>query len=548
MASRKPRGKRAKPQDRKEDQRNSKGCDSKRDDSRKDYRNKPWDNDLSWYAHNPSLLADAANFPFPNRPGMSVPFTSLAGTHKYYIPGVCRISWIPSIGISNNPMDPASILGNEIYSRVRNSFSGDLRADGPDYVMYILALDSVFSYIARLKRIYRAMVAWTPDNRVLPEKLMESMGIHQTTLNNLRANRISFHQCINQLVLMTRKFVCPGDFDYINRHYWMNDNLYTDRASINSQFYLLDQMAYYKFAMLPNTDGVDAPGVQMIPSPLDVGGTPENVTYEQLFNFGLSLITALSEWDEVYTINGYLQRAYEGSPTFVVDELPFDSVLVPVYSEEVLMQIENLTTPPRGFVRGADYSGMSVTQNSKTNSVVANPKFVTKSNADITNDVRFFGELLPYINLRVDQTSPALCVEATRLKTQGSVEVGAQQTDKTYPVTTTITSCASEIPGSIEIFGLTAMQSGVWSYTGMPSTLAMRSNGPAPTMYDLWEMVAVSAFDWHPLMLLLYNDVAGNPTTISVYGDVANLTSISRNDLTNLHTVCLYSLLNSFNS
>lgn len=510
---------------------------------------RPYDNDLSWYAHNPTLLADAANFPYPNRPGMQLAYTSESNAYKYVLPGILSLEWMPSIGVSASPSDPASILGNEIYSRVRNAFSGDLKADGPDYVMYILALDSIFAYIANLKRIYRIMTAWTPDNRHLPENVLNALDVEAPTLDNLRKDRVQFHQYINQLVLMTRKFVCPGDFDYINRHYWMNDNVYTDRASINSQFYVFRQIGYLQFAMLPNTDGVDAPGVKMVKDPLWGATSPNNLTAFQLYKFGEDLINSLSTWDEVYTINGYLQRAYEGSPTFVVDELPFDSVLVPVYSEEVLSQIENATCVPLNVNSTTDFSGLNITQNTKTNSVVAAPRFVytQPSGASPLSSYRFFENLKPYINLRSDNPTAAMNVEATRLKCQ--VAVNVSPAGEGYTITANISSCASEIVTGYVL-------SGTRSYNGqlantvhyLTSVLQFKPNDTWDIRQYMWAYGLLSSFDWHPITTYLYTDNSGIPVNAILNGDVANITYIDRNALENLHTVCLYSLLNSFNS
>lgn len=72
-------------------------------------------NDLSWYNKYPLILEAGARLPFPYRPGMSisrgrVQFGSVTQEQGDVIPGVLSLSWIPSLGYSKSPTDPASIV------------------------------------------------------------------------------------------------------------------------------------------------------------------------------------------------------------------------------------------------------------------------------------------------------------------------------------------------------------------------------------------------------------------------------------------------------
>lgn len=327
------------------------------DEERPDRAYRGGENDISWYTRYPNLVVASASLPYPYRPGMDVEIAttrSLGGGSwvnkvTQTIPGVMALEWIPSAGKSENAMDPASLLGMEIYAKVRQSYSGTLRADAPDYVIYVMALDSVFSYIAWLKRLYRVLNAWTPENYAMPAALLHGMGLQDDDIAALRANRMQLWEYINMLVLESRKFTCPGTLDIINRHYWMSDNVYVDDPSLNSQMYMFNLAGAYEYSLATYGDQTTPTGgltLKLMPwvrssTSANPNGVGPTLSVELLYEYGHSMLTALAEWDDSYTINGYLKRAYEGTPLFAVEELPINAVLDPVYSTEVLTQIEN---------------------------------------------------------------------------------------------------------------------------------------------------------------------------------------------------------------
>lgn len=528
-------------------------------------------NDVSWYSRNPNLLVAAGSFPYPYRPGMELKLGefsdpgSAVGTAQrgLIVPGVMTLDWIPAIGTSNTVTDPASVLGKEIYARVRRAYSGDLAADGPDYVMYILALSSIFSYIAWLKRLYRVLNVWTPDNYMLPDAVIGAMGFTQKDIVSLRTNRMKLWQCINELVLQSRKFTCPSSIDLVNRHYWMSDNVYTDEQTINSQFYMFNLVGVFKFAMLNMADGNPGPGLAMTPMPtVDVLADTQVMTVETLYTFGLDLLQALSEWDGAYVINGYLKRAFEGDAMFMVDELPLEQPFTPVYVPEVLMQIEN----SRGLIatNGSDLfsiaSKFNITQNVTTNSVVANPTYSIHQ-SKIEKSVGQADTIPPILSIRSDAPTVADSVVASRLQ-MGSEVVGttgeAPQVNYQCKI-----HCATEIAFEWRLFNgfddtygssLFNARSQLFSNTMITQYPTIdATSGTVKNTGAVWmqRMFQAEQFDWHPFMFFTYmttvSTVDKKPRPyFAIVGDTHNITTISQQDLDNLHRVCIYSELNSF--
>lgn len=491
-------------------------------------------NDVSWYTKYPNLSVASAQFPFPYRPGMSVNLGNPSKVMESKIPGVMELQWYPSIGWSENATDPASIVCKELFARVRRAYgAGDLLADAPDFMMYLMALDGIFSYIASLRRVFRILNAWTPDNYIIPDVLLNALGCSDTTIQNLRSNRNTLWQVINELTLMSRKFTCPAVMDIMNRHFWMNDNVYTDAMSINSQLYVFHQMGYYQYAAVAMPSGDEAAGLTIAATPLSYENA--SVTVEQLYTFGRNLIDALVAWDDAYTINGYLSRAFDGAPNFIVDETPIDQPFNPAYEPEVLMQIENSRTLWAGTL---NMDSLTVSQDVLTNSVISKPtlKLYTETSDNSVTNVGKCGlwYLNAYLSQRSDNPTVADNIVASRL--QSNVAAISGDTVNARII------AATEIPMSWTLWY------GPKTRNGMPQVLAFPAITDATLNYNwLMNNQSIEAFDWHPFgMVFKFLSIGGKFDTVYLVGDTHNFTTMSNTDLANMHKICVYSEFNAF--
>lgn len=515
-----------------EDRGRTKGYGNDRRDEGYGRRDDSARNDLSWYSRYPNLLIGAGSFPYPYRPGMDIPLatSTTGGNATYSIPGVIQVRWYPSIGWSETATDPASNVGKEMYARVRKVYAGALDADAPDYVMYLMALDSLFSYISTLKRIYRVLCAWSPDNRIIPDVLLTAMGVNSATLQNFRGDMMNLWKCINQLVLESRKFTCPAVMDIMNRHYWMSDNVYTDDQTINSQFYVFFQNGYFKYAEQNMPSGDPAAGLTMVNSPF---GSLTAVTVDGAYQFGLQLIQALVAWDDAYTISGYLSRAFEGTPNFIVDELPLDQPFTPVYEPEVLMQIENARAQNAGLI---DESSLIVSQDVQTNAVISRPTatlFSTATGGTDTYNVAKYGYWYPnpVLSIRSDSPSVAQNVIASRL--HNSAEPLPGSTTKAKII------AATEIVRSVTVYDAGPNLSG---FTAAPLVVLDSTANYAVAARPF----ALEAFDWHPFTWIYVIGSTGKFDRAYANGDVHNITAITADMLKELHKVCVYSEFNAY--
>lgn len=473
-------------------------------------------NDFSWYNNNPSLTLGVANIPYPYRPGMEVPITVSNGTvHGMTIPGVFAIEWAPTVGQSKDNQSPISIAAREMYGRVRANYSGSLQADAPDMIIYIQAMDSIYSYLAWLKRLYRMVNAQSPDNYTLPDVALAAIGISKTTAKILRTRKMDLYSVINTLIGMSDKFRVPAVYPLLKRHVWLNDRVYSDAPTLNSQLYVFNQKRLYKFALKNTPDGVAAGGLEMVNFP-SLGSDP----VASLYNFGADLMNTLAAADTTYTISGYLERAYQGVPLFGIAPLAIDEKLDCAYDETVLSQIENAV-----WAFDIKAGTNDVSQDPKTNAILCAP---TTSRA-VTDDV-----LHPFINLHIDVPTVADNVEATRLKT------GLAADNQTI-------ICSTEIPMSATLF--TMEDGSIKSYT-IDQTINFSTWSRYPRDW-VTSAVLLSNFDWHPFVSFTMGATESETGPIiyqrSLLGDIYNYAVLTHSELEQLHRVCLLSEYNCFN-
>lgn len=487
-------------------------------------------NDFSWYNKYPSLIEPASRLQFVWKPGMNVhtgrlvtSTTTDQNTKELVtnIPGVFTIGWVPYTGPAQTANDPISIAAKEIFAQVRNVYSGSLDADPPDFVIYLLALDSIFSYIGSLKRIYRIVSTYTPENYLLPDALLTALGVSEATAKAIRVNKDQFLSLINELVLMTRKYKCPALFPLFNRHYWLNDNVYMDDTMPNSQMYAFHQRSFWKFAMQKTPDNVDAGGLAQAQPPL-ADGTPET-----LFEFGKSLIDALATSDDAYMINGYLKRAYEGTPSFSVDLLVGNEMFVPLYVDQVLDQIENCTLAP---LTDADVGKLVVSQDPEKNILLCPSSFTC-------DGTQSYMQLLHYPSLNLYGENPAVedIIEASRLLVAvNNVQFTSGTAGYTYDLV-----AATEIPTR---YYLTTINNGKITNTRLNGVFTQS------TALLMYELAQLSNFHRHPKFLVWSNsssvsDYAGQAMVVA---DIHNINQFEPDQLKMIHRFCTYSELNSF--
>lgn len=496
----------------------------------------PVDNDISWYSRYPNLLSAAARIPFAKYPGSGITVSGVDTT----IPGVLALDYYPSIGISTSDHSAPSQLALELYARVRANYSGELEADGPDIVMYIMSLANVYMYISWCKRVYRTLNSFSPINYNMPNLLLQSYGLSGAAINKLRTQKTEFWGYINQLIAEARTFKVPDEFDVLRRYVWLCDNVFKDTEELSqAQLYVFNPRGFYVFAEQNTPDGIAASGLEMQAMPFDPTISPDFTSNPggALFAYGQGLITALKSWSTSSTINGYLQRAFKDSPWFTMEEVFESDLQVPEYSEEVLGQIENFhgLCIRQDNVITADQVGLAVSQDPKTNAVLCASQVTVKGTAiemlDVVNTLQ--------MNLRREDDPSEVVINSRMIGyvTKASHSAGQML----YTV-----DCATELP-----LGMRYLNAGdvsndtINSGTFIPPIYSL-SGGIGSSL--LVAPCALESFDWHPFVYVVTNTGGDTPTvdSVAILGDIHTYASVSPQSMRRLHEICLYSEYNAF--
>lgn len=491
-------------------------------------------NDISWYAHNPALLEAAGRIPFAKLPGMTLDLKSLSvalgassgrqdivPANKLTIPGMLEIDWLPSVGWSVDNTSPASLAAKELYAKVREKFSGSLDEDAPDILIYMMALDSIYSYIGHLKRIYRTISTYSPMNTMLPDGVCKCMGITSAEATALRKEKTKLWGVINTLVAQSKKFTCPDVMDILRRHYWMSSNIYADANSAKAQFYVFNQTHFYQFNETTETGG----SLELIAAPTDH-------TADGFYTFGDTLISKLAASADAYTINGHLMRAFEGSPSFSVDQLLEGETLDAVYVPEVLSQIHNIRT----INSRVTLEDFAITQDPTTNTIIHKPAMTYNGTTSNVNWVTPNENTPVILDLHMDNPTVTDITIASRLA------IAVRSVDTTN--NKVFLYCGTEIPWSMSVIYYDNTNA-TYEAFAFSSFIGNAAKTVDATNTLLQALSLLSSFDWHPIVITLAGGT-NDAKQIWPFGDIFNITTVDPEVMGDLHRVCVLSEFNAY--
>lgn len=312
--------------------------------------NKSTRNDPAWYTRYPQLAQDASKFPFSNPLGRKIDYLGKAAqAHKMDpnnpdVPyfkvvgagngpsGIMSIKWMPTLGQSTNENSPINIVARELYGFIRHANSGSKNYDAPDLMMYILAMDSIYSFYASMVRVYGVMRLYSGMNRYYPKALVESLGWN---FEDVSTNLSRFRWTINQFAYKLTSLYVPYGIDYFTRHIWMNSGVYTDSNNVKAQTYVFRQDRYYKYEASKDTD---YRAVLKCIKP-----SSSKFTVSKAVEFMNSLIDPVLADEDMNIMSGDMLKAFGADKLFTVNPIADDYVVVPTFQPEVLMQIQNMT-------------------------------------------------------------------------------------------------------------------------------------------------------------------------------------------------------------
>lgn len=312
--------------------------------------NKSSKNDPAWYTRYPQLAKDASKFPFSTPLGKTVDMLGMAkrvgelnpedpNIAKWTVTGtgngpsgILAIKWMPTLGQSTNENSPVNIVARELYGYVRHANSGAKNYDAPDLMMYVLAMDSIYSFYANMVRVYGIMRLYSGMNRYYPKALVQALGWN---FDDVSKNLAQFRWTINQFAYKLTSLYVPAGIDYFTRHIWMNSGVYTDSNNVKAQTYVFKQDRYYRYEASSDTD---YRAVLKCIKP-----TQEYFTVGTAEAFMNSLIDPVLADEDMNIMSGDMLKAFGPQKLFTVNPIAEDYVVIPTFQPEVLIQVQNLT-------------------------------------------------------------------------------------------------------------------------------------------------------------------------------------------------------------
>lgn len=488
-------------------------------------------NDPAWYTVNGQLLKDVSSFSWNMRLGELFTLRTSATELSDYttsVPGIMAIYNIPSIGISENNTSPVSEAMKNIYSFVRHANSGHSNYDPADLMLYLLAMDNIYTYWGYLTRALGVANVYSQTNRYMGDCLIRAMGIDPV---DLRKHFADFRAYINMYAVGAMDHAVPNTMSYFLRHNWMYSNIYKDENVDRAQMYMYVPAGLYAYAIDSETG---AGMLQYKELALNIAANSTTkparqvLTVDMLMNYGNELLNAVKSQEDTGIMSGDIIKAY-GENLWRLPQISEDWGVLPIYSEEVLAQIHNtefVGAYPCAKVKGTSEEGYAT----------------NKAGLDIKQDTTVGGGYLKFaptflhadnvtydkvLDLWVQDVSPELAMVASRNMVAGT-EIFRMQGASPIPVVK-LTSVGSEICLCAYVF--TYLSDGTYYGQDFWTT----DHDLPPT---LWYS-NYTRFNEPPIRLLINSTHTG---VAAWYGEMANYTILSNQNVYNMNATALMSL------
>lgn len=482
-------------------------------------------NDPSWYMADNQLVNDVASISFNTALGNPITLLGSIGTSytvnptSVNLPGIMSIYTTPTVGISTDANSPVNIAMRRLYAYVRHANSGHSNYDPADLMIYLLAMDSVYTYWAYMVRAYGVAQVFSRTNKYVGDALLTAMGIDP----NIRESLADFRAYINTFAAKAQQWCVPRVMTYFLRHNWMYSNVYKDEDNDKAQMFMYVPATLYKYN--PTLSDNTAGGLESVYIAAEANNTgalsfktlPNN--FLNLVSIGSQLLNALAGQEDIGIISGDILKAYGAENLWKIDTIPVDYQVIPTFSEEVLEQYHNTA-----FASAAlpDASG----------------NIIGASGLDITQDLTVGGGCLKFdplfnnaAHLCLDtlmdtwrqQVTPENIMTASRNMLSG-VPFTPSPSAKALQRPTKLRSCGSEIC----LFAVISTLNG----NVLNRDRIYHNDTSAP---DLYVMPRFNEAPIRPVM-------NSSGVCVGVYGEMTNYGVLSKQNIDQIHEVALMSL------
>lgn len=489
-------------------------------------------NDPSWYATNPALLNSAASISFPVFAGKPIvldpnlSYKANSTTPAEYplndpMPGGMVLNYHTLPGISKTGTDAINVAARNIYQFVRHANAGHANYDPQDYMLYLLAMDSLYAYYAWMIRIYGIAQSYSLTNRYIPRALLKAINVD---VDDVQKNGNDFLYAINNAARKINSLAVPSGMSYYARHIWLNSHVWADDNSTKAQFYIYNPTGFYKYEEVAQQTGGRLKYVVMNQL---LNQNEKPYTVANIIAGFTTLFDAIINSEDCGIMMGDTLKAF-GSNIAQVAPVDANYQVYAEYSEEVLEQIHNIETT-------GDLVSDNIEQDPNTNLLVCVPKCPSSA----------YGDLQHLLDCKQENPDSSTVLVDTRLKPV--TDIG--ETD------TVLTACGSEVVETVATFRYAYDAEGnctdkIDKYS-LASIITMASTvSTAEAMATISQRCALlTKLDWHPFYFVFIqeNDASSGFKPIysgGIIGDCFNATPVDDDTLIKMHDLAILSMFN----
>lgn len=387
-------------------------------------------NDPSWYISNESLLKAGASFPYGYPVGAPAYLDNDIYSHagKLVISGICVVDLMPTIGVSRNAASPVNVAARKLYSYIRHANSGASNYDAPDLMMYMMAMDSMYSWYWNGVRAYGTVNLYNKQNRYVPDALIHALGFDP---DDLRRNYAQLRYGLIALAMKINNLVVPNTMTIFERHRWCFSHLWADGTAPKSQLYAFRPKGYYVFAK--DTNGAGMLKWHGVKYATEGSTDVKPMKVSDYLDIMYAMVDpVITNYDEDFGImSGDIMKAYDASQLYTLPAIAEDYSVMPEYDETVLSQFQNATITGLPVTGTMDITQIVDPDNINAGALLYNPKWPRLTadaggHSDLDAYVHSYAASLNVaeydlrcmdrlISLNKDDPAPADTLEATRL-------------------------------------------------------------------------------------------------------------------------------------
>jgi len=494
-------------------------------------------NDVSWYANNKEILTAAASFSYFNPVGSPLRLGSTNTNTRITfdtdnVPGVMALRYVPTPGMAGTIQDPVNVAADNIYSYVRYQNSGASNYDPTDLMLYLLAMDEIYSWWARAVRAYGTIRIYSQTNRYLPKVLLAAQGFDA---DDIIGREAEFRGKINAMAAQIQAFCVPATLPFFTRHFWMNSNIYTDNDVYKPQFYLYEAVTYRIL-----DEFSDSNGGFLKAYPVPHASESQGMTIDEWYGIMKSMLSVVNNSEDVGIMSGDILKAFGRENLFNLTAIQEDYAVLPVYNEEVLMQIEN-------FDSGIAFNPDATVKFNNIQSTFIRELDITQVEGG--GQLHFAPRLpsfrpleLPHIlNFHRNDVGPEHAMIATRMKAHYK-QATFWDSDTNTPIWL-LRTCGTELPIAPRIYVIDRNAEAGFKYYDM---LYFEFNYPVGSGAEEIKLSSIANFDWHPNIWLGAetadpDDGHDNYEVYDWFMDMANYTVLGEQQLDQTHICAVLS-------